>query len=407
MSQGEHPWTLLGIAPTNDARAIRKAYATKLRVTRPDEDPEGFQRLVAARDWALAMSHQPVFAAHDDVEMEPERPAPSTVDADGHVPILINNIAPLAPAEPDVAEAAAETSHVLQLLATLEASPAGSGLTKSWGAIFDALEQSSLQEFDYLTWSVLNRLVDDLQRDVSEIPDVAGWGMEATASDKARLGDYGDVLRDLENRFHFLGQDTRLFDYLDYDQAQTLINALTIAAGRIGPMEANGSPGGHVAQIGGAFVALGFGNDVAMQGYYERARKAGHYPWSFSILALLFPPVFAFNYRLYRTALLSAAVLAALIAILEFELPLVPLALGFHVIIAVSLSLRWRGMRVEALARKMRYLMRKGYDGPTVRNKLAAWGTENRIWWPVFCVLALMAKVGAFHEIARFFTEFK
>lgn len=39
------PYGELGIAPTTDERAIKRAYAVKLRHNRPDEHPEGFQRL--------------------------------------------------------------------------------------------------------------------------------------------------------------------------------------------------------------------------------------------------------------------------------------------------------------------------------------------------------------------------
>lgn len=46
-------WTLLQIAPTQEEDEIRRAYARRLRDFRPDEDPEGFQRLLGARDAAL------------------------------------------------------------------------------------------------------------------------------------------------------------------------------------------------------------------------------------------------------------------------------------------------------------------------------------------------------------------
>jgi hypothetical protein len=48
-----YPWTLLGIDKTDDLRAIKIAYAAKLKVTRPEENAEAFQELVAARDAAL------------------------------------------------------------------------------------------------------------------------------------------------------------------------------------------------------------------------------------------------------------------------------------------------------------------------------------------------------------------
>ncbi|MFD2307631.1 hypothetical protein [Enterococcus termitis] len=46
-------WTILGLTQTTDIRAIKRAYAAKLRAIQPDEQPEEFQRLKAAFDSAL------------------------------------------------------------------------------------------------------------------------------------------------------------------------------------------------------------------------------------------------------------------------------------------------------------------------------------------------------------------
>jgi hypothetical protein len=56
---GGYPWSVLGIDPTDDIAAIRRAYARRLRAARPDENPDAFQDLVQARDAALKLASQP------------------------------------------------------------------------------------------------------------------------------------------------------------------------------------------------------------------------------------------------------------------------------------------------------------------------------------------------------------
>jgi hypothetical protein len=47
-------WTVLDLAPGQDAAAIKKAYVLKLRTTRPDDDAAAYQQLREAYDAALA-----------------------------------------------------------------------------------------------------------------------------------------------------------------------------------------------------------------------------------------------------------------------------------------------------------------------------------------------------------------
>ncbi|HEX3029193.1 MAG TPA: J domain-containing protein, partial [Clostridia bacterium] len=49
-------WEVLGIEPTNEVSAIKKAYAAKLKLHHPEDDPEGYQRLREAYDSAIKMS---------------------------------------------------------------------------------------------------------------------------------------------------------------------------------------------------------------------------------------------------------------------------------------------------------------------------------------------------------------
>ena len=51
-------WVVLDIEPTSDASVIRKAYAKKLKVHHPEDDPAGYQRLREAYDRALKHTKQ-------------------------------------------------------------------------------------------------------------------------------------------------------------------------------------------------------------------------------------------------------------------------------------------------------------------------------------------------------------
>lgn len=82
MSASGSIWTTLGVAATRDVALIRRAYATRLRVTRPDDDPEGFQRLRTAYEAALALAEQPqreitTPVPSGEAEREIAAPAPS------------------------------------------------------------------------------------------------------------------------------------------------------------------------------------------------------------------------------------------------------------------------------------------------------------------------------------------
>ena len=57
-------WQILHIEPTNDTRAIRRAYAKLLKTTRPDDDAAAYQKLREAFDEALAIA--PYLATDDE-----------------------------------------------------------------------------------------------------------------------------------------------------------------------------------------------------------------------------------------------------------------------------------------------------------------------------------------------------
>ncbi|GHA71981.1 hypothetical protein [Cognatilysobacter bugurensis] len=66
-------WDVLGIAETGDARAIKRAYAARLKITRPEADPVAFQLLSDAFEWATG--HARRSAQETEHTVEPQGPA--------------------------------------------------------------------------------------------------------------------------------------------------------------------------------------------------------------------------------------------------------------------------------------------------------------------------------------------
>ena len=79
------PFSVLGLDADADERAIKRAYAAKLKTVRPDEDPEGFQRLNeayrAALQWAQSLPADTADRIAPAPDGAPRPPAPASIEA--------------------------------------------------------------------------------------------------------------------------------------------------------------------------------------------------------------------------------------------------------------------------------------------------------------------------------------
>jgi hypothetical protein len=417
-----YPWSHLGIEPTDDQKAIRKAYAVKLRETRPDEDPAGFQALLEARDHALNESRylqiRGVSVQDEPPQEIDERPA-APDDLDPVVTVVVQ--APPAPllheaessagvveialdSPADVEEEEDETD-IEQFLDEVGTPHPWHTLQSQWSRVFDALERAPFEDYFYLTHRVLDQLIEAIRRQVGVIPDIPNWQPVMQASEQGPLGPYAEILRDLESRFQYLKQDTILLEYLDEDKARDMTNALTVAVGRAPNSQSISRPIVNVEEINMSFVDAAFAGEPKMRDYYTAARKTDRFPRAFSIVALLFPLPTALYYRLYGVAALLGVLMALNTAFSTLDPPALyasyaPISIWVYIVVSIALALNWRRLRITGMARKIQNLKDKGLDPLEIKQRLAEWGRPSRGW---MCVgIALLVLVFVVRIYARY-----
>ncbi|NRS18768.1 tetratricopeptide repeat protein [Brevibacillus sp. HB1.4B] len=79
-------WRILDIDPTEDISTIKKAYAKKLKMHHPEDDPEGYQQLREAYDRAIKMAKQREKIPKAEVTFTADTEAPVQVEED--TPVL-------------------------------------------------------------------------------------------------------------------------------------------------------------------------------------------------------------------------------------------------------------------------------------------------------------------------------
>jgi hypothetical protein len=99
-------WTILGIAPTDDVRSVKRAYAVRLKGCRPEDDPQGFAQLREAYEAILSRLTSATKKATRPVAMSQELPVqqPSLKNplaaVEPVVPPRVVDVVPVAPVRP-------------------------------------------------------------------------------------------------------------------------------------------------------------------------------------------------------------------------------------------------------------------------------------------------------------------
>lgn len=410
MTMIDGPFAALGIEPTRDPAVIRKAYAQAIRRHRPDEDPEGFQRMVQARDHALFL------AAHgfdedgeaDDVgdaandaaadnalaDAAGEDRPPEPVSAPMTSPVIMAPVTEpaMVPAE-EVSgdDIFARVERLLKLL-----SGAGQMLPNVWSLLLDAQDDAPFDRVNGVRFRIFSRLHEDLSVGHQAI---LRTGLSAAPDDvRAFLGPYYPVLTQIEDRFGVNQIDAVLAACLPYDMAFDLSAAIANANGR-----------GLVAEEAIDAAALrslhardAFSDDQAMVDYIARTHAEGKAKLSFSLWALLFPVPFCFYHRLNGVGALIAVVSVIRLALkANGRADFAALASTVLVLLSIAVAVQWRRLKMDltfdAIADRQAELARRGQtlgsNDPEIKIRVATsdLGLALGVVYTIGAVLAQLA----------------
>ena len=163
-------WDILGIAPNSELKAVKQGYAAKLKVTKPDEDPEGFQRLHAAYKQATQLARRNNANTLSSVIT----PIDSN-STDEAVPI-----AQLDSTEPDINQEPHEDEFQFELdePSTTNVALEAASESEIYQQELQQIAQADLQQaqlFLQQQWEELTNKVNSITQDIKALNSVDSW----------------------------------------------------------------------------------------------------------------------------------------------------------------------------------------------------------------------------------------
>jgi hypothetical protein len=147
------PWHTLGIEPTNDVRAIKKAYSIKLKATRPDDDAVAYE---AAQWWV-----QQGLVRSGGVEVAVDDSVTSVLEAQALQVVPGPSVEAFAPDSPAQMEQPSTTAQVVEPSESEPSLAQGPSVERLLQACAALLEQEGETQIVRM-WPGLQRQLEDL-----------------------------------------------------------------------------------------------------------------------------------------------------------------------------------------------------------------------------------------------------
>jgi len=337
--KSQTPWDLLGLPMDCTERDIRSAYARRLKVTRPDDDPVAFQRLVEARDITLSVARgelrinvrsdlEPALARGEEAATQV---SPKT-EITARTPAAVVSDAVVSPAPAPVDQVAEAQSIVDEIARKLDPVVALADLEDwpKWVAAAGRLDHYERLRIEPQLLRKLPVLLPGIAGVVSPYRedtrlDWLPWRPhhKPDVHDRQRAVMQRDMVLALDEDFGWTRYDRQVYAALHALDAQSVLAQLkglrfSVEVNRGPPVQQRDSSG--IVIFSERDLRSYFGAEYAYyQRLYLRARELRRWPAKWNYMHALLAPIYALQRRLWL--LFAAWLLAALFVFVWFEVP--------------------------------------------------------------------------------------